>query len=1162
MPPDPDPDAAALPPPIPGLTLESRLGTGAMGEVWRARDGAGRAVAVKLLRPPREDEVDRFTREVDAIAAVEHPNVVRLLDAGRDGERQWLVLELVDGPPLGELLAIGALGPTGLATLLARVARGLAALHAAGLVHRDVKAANILVDAAFEPRLVDFGLATYADGRARLTATDVVVGTPLYLPPEVLRGEAATPKGDVWALGVVLLEGLLRRHPLAGLGWAEASRRIAEAALPSPSGTPPALAAILGSVLQADPDARPGALELADALERAGADAAPATTTAHLPAPTATPGPAPPRPPRALAPRPLAPGARVGPYAIEAPLGAGGVGTVYAARHEQLGIVRALKVVAPGSDAARERFAREGRVLARLPAHDGVVGVHDTGELPDGRAWLALQRVEGATLREAMRAGPLPLERALRLGAEVARALAHVHSHGVAHRDVKPENVLLRAQGGAAVLVDFGLALDTAEDRLTASRLIVGTPLYLAPEQVDATRGRVGPAADVFALGAVLHEALAGAHPLRREVVAAQLVAIVRDPPPRLRRLRPDAPSDLEALLLAMLDKAPERRPAAAEVARALEALAAGGRWTARPRRRALLGGLAALALLGLVAAARILSPEATPGGTPRRSPDVDLAIERADHHRRLAVARGDAAHLASARAALAGVVASDEEDASRLARAARRLDLEAALAAGQAGVALTAAGADDAALAARLDARRGAAAPGAALAARAAGLPRGPARDEVGADAVRATLREGDPPGAADVLEDVEAPALRAALVPAVAAGLADAAATSAARGDGRGAAALLARARALDEAPARAALADAVTRALAGDVIAAANLVDVLDRAWPGCVPRTGAEALAARAAASEVAGDLEAAAADCGRALDVDPTWTLPIAAGFELERRVRVLIQGGERARAARLLVVVLRAGRRLHVTTAVDLFALRGALGDGSPPPDLRAPWAWDLLWALCVAASLERRPASEAERAAEARLALTRLGRVRATEHLPDTTRELVEELALDLHVFGRLDGLVAHAEALLGSTRPRPPDWHVAWRVAEGLFRAGDLDAARPWLDRALAYADDPDADPRRREDVYSLTYEVVVHEEGAGAAALLARPEVGCLAERQLLLRAFVAVEVAVEGGRAEEVLAPLDDLVARRPHDLITRRGVELVRARAARAAEEQR
>jgi serine/threonine-protein kinase len=241
-----------------------------------------------------------------------------------------------------------------------------------------------------------------------------------------------------------------------------------------------------------------------------------------------------------------------------AELGRGGFGTVFSARHRQTGALVAIKALAQKVDAsARERFLRESRVRVDSPF---VARTHDV-RVEDGQAYLIMELVQGRSLEAHLRAGPLALDLALRVGEQVALALAAAHAAGVVHRDVKPANVLLLDATGAVKLVDFGVAKVAGETSLTASGTGMGTMTYVAPEQaLDAKR--VSPTADVYSLGATLYHAIAGRPPF---LPGPQLVQqLFEEDPPPLHRLRPDCPSDVSALVHRLLEKEPDDRPASA----------------------------------------------------------------------------------------------------------------------------------------------------------------------------------------------------------------------------------------------------------------------------------------------------------------------------------------------------------------------------------------------------------------------------------------------------------------------------------------------------------------------------------------------------------------------------------------------------------------------
>jgi len=252
------------------------------------------------------------------------------------------------------------------------------------------------------------------------------------------------------------------------------------------------------------------------------------------------------------------------------------MGAVWEAVHESTGQRYALKVVLGLDAETRTRFQREARTLAQLN-HPHVVRLH-TAELEGPEPFLIQELLAGGDLSQKIARGPLPAEEARAIAGQIAQGIAAAHAAGVQHRDLKPENVLFD-EDGAAKVADFGLARShgTAEG-LTHTGALLGTPGYMAPEQAVDSR-RVGPAADVYALGAVLYAMLTGVPPLRtrgRSLLAA-LTALQREPPTPPRELNPHAPADLEAVCLRALEKDPEQRYASAEAfLEALEPVDAG----------------------------------------------------------------------------------------------------------------------------------------------------------------------------------------------------------------------------------------------------------------------------------------------------------------------------------------------------------------------------------------------------------------------------------------------------------------------------------------------------------------------------------------------------------------------------------------------------------
>lgn len=332
-------------------------------------------------------------------------------------------------------------------------------------------------------------------------------------------------------------------------------------------------------------------------------------------------------------------------YQILGVLGQGGMGVVYKARHQKLKRVVALKMILAGEHAGADKLARfqlEAQAVARL-RHPNIVQIHDIG-FAKGMPYIALEYLPGASLEQRSQRGPwLP-----RAGAELLAALAQAthtaYLADIVHRDLKPANVLF-AEDGTAKITDFGLAkrLDSQGQTLTGQ--IIGTPAYMAPEQAKGESRTVGPAADIYALGAILYEVLTGKPPFRGETVMQTLQSVLDHEPVPPRKLVPAVPADLETVCLKALRKQPHERYATAQEfadelnrflhdepvrARPLRRTEKAYRWCRRyPTLTGLL--LVGLALLLMVGVASTLGYYYL--GLQREHERAEAAVRRAQHY-------------------------------------------------------------------------------------------------------------------------------------------------------------------------------------------------------------------------------------------------------------------------------------------------------------------------------------------------------------------------------------------------------------------------------------------------------------------------------------------------------------------------------------------------
>jgi serine/threonine-protein kinase len=257
---------------------------------------------------------------------------------------------------------------------------------------------------------------------------------------------------------------------------------------------------------------------------------------------------------------------RIPGYEFESVLGRGGMGIVFRARHLRLKRSVALKMTLTGDytePRARERFHREAEAAAGL-RHPNVVQIYDIGDA-DGRPYLTMELVEGGSLAQKLAGTPQPARQAAELLAVLAGAVQAAHACGIIHRDLKPANILLTTDGTPKVS-DFGLARRLEGGAgLTQSGMALGTPSYMAPEQAEGQTRAIGPAVDVYALGAILYEQLTGRPPFQAETAAATMQLVIHQEPAAPSRLNARVPRDLQTICLKCLHKAPARRYASAQ---------------------------------------------------------------------------------------------------------------------------------------------------------------------------------------------------------------------------------------------------------------------------------------------------------------------------------------------------------------------------------------------------------------------------------------------------------------------------------------------------------------------------------------------------------------------------------------------------------------------
>jgi serine/threonine protein kinase/formylglycine-generating enzyme required for sulfatase activity len=562
------------------------LGRGGMGAVYRARHRwLKQERALKLIRTDLASEatfVERFLREGQVLASLESPHLVRLHELGPLSEHSFfMVMELLKGETVQQrLLARGRLEPAEAVRIVREAALALGAAHRKGVVHRDISPDNLYLVKDDEGRevtkVIDFGIAKPLGTEAgALTHTRGFIGKLEYASPEQCGAleddEAIDGRSDVYSLGVTLYHMLAGRPPFRASSAEQYIYRHLNVA-PEPlskhvpaGAVPEALERVVLKALNKKRGDRQGSM---------------AEFIAELDAAIAAAGP-----PRHV----LKPGETFARrYRIDAKLGEGGMGAVYRAYDTLAQVPVALKLILrTASPSALERFRREA-VLARKVAHAHVCRIHDLGEA-DGVHYVTMELLEGDTLGAYVQArGRLGVGEALGLFAQVVDGLAEAHRAGIVHRDLKPQNVMVDPLGRARI-VDFGLALSADMERLTVEGKMVGTPLYMAPEQIIGRE--MDERTDLYALGVILFEMLIGRAPFAGRTMQSLLRAQVQEAPPAPSSLVAGIPEEVDALVLRCLEKAPEDRwPSAVVLLAAVrEAQARGRRATERVKASGLV---------------------------------------------------------------------------------------------------------------------------------------------------------------------------------------------------------------------------------------------------------------------------------------------------------------------------------------------------------------------------------------------------------------------------------------------------------------------------------------------------------------------------------------------------------------------------------------------
>ncbi len=618
--------------------LVDEIGHGGMATVYAALRGSAemqRLCAVKTVRYQHGETTyelltNRFLEEAATVTRLNHDNLVFVFDAGIVNRDLYLAMEYIEGQSLSAIIdrcdQRQMKFPLGMAMhVVHELLSGLSYAHnfdGGKILHRDVSPSNIMASYSGAVKLIDFGLAKSLQGGSRATLSSLALGKSAYMAPEQYWGQGVDDKADVYSLAVVFWELLAGRRL-----WGSAERpKLAVPHVPPSQfnpDVPQELDRLLQIALADDPADRFTADELAHAVRRylpdsnlrnrlaefmrdlfaveQGAEKARQATwfakgktlgVAALKAGAAGP---------ATGPTSLLGTVLDGRYEVRRLIATGSMGWVYEGLHQGIGRKVAIKVPSWSGDAELlARFVREGATVNRIN-HPNVVDVTDAGRTPSGGAFLVMEYLEGTPLEQLI-SSPKKLspERALRIAIEVAKAMEAAHAVSVVHRDLKPANIMLvpSDEGGEdrVKVLDFGVAkLLHAADRsehdrdLTRPHMLLGTPAYMAPEQIQAGDDPIDGRADLYALGAILYEMLTGQLPFDDEDPESLCRRKLSESPTNIRDLLPQMDAALASLVMKTLSRNVGERPSHAtqirvELERSLAALAQKRAPMAEPR--------------------------------------------------------------------------------------------------------------------------------------------------------------------------------------------------------------------------------------------------------------------------------------------------------------------------------------------------------------------------------------------------------------------------------------------------------------------------------------------------------------------------------------------------------------------------------------------------
>ncbi len=526
------------------LEVTRKLGQGRYALVLEAYDRVlQRKVAAKRYPPASSsapDMINRFLREAQRTSELNHPNLVNVYGIGEDREGRYIIEELVDGRTLREMLDEKIrLEPARVMEFATQVCDLLSHAHRKGIIHRDLRPENVFVCPHDQVKISDFGL------KARMSDPSATEGRAIcYASPEALKSERVDERSDIYAVGILLYEMLLGEPPFPADTAAFDHLNVAP---PFPTKVDRLLPGFLRKIIERclEKDKTRRYRSISQVLDELKASA-------------------------------IVPGVIIADrYEIVREIGIGGMGRIYQALDRDLDEPVALKVLRAGDAEGRqvERFLREIKTTRRI-SHPNVVKVYDLGTWKEHK-YITMEYIDGLNLEQWVRLRvKLDVPQAVRLMVDVAHGIESAHALGIIHRDIKPQNILLK-DGVTPKILDFGIARASQGVDMTTAGFVMGSPKYMSPEQVQDLE--LDARTDVYSLGVVMYFVFTGREPFVGDTPSVIAYKHLGEQPRPPRDIAPDLPVWLNDLILKALAKDREQRFATMrELATALEAGLAG----------------------------------------------------------------------------------------------------------------------------------------------------------------------------------------------------------------------------------------------------------------------------------------------------------------------------------------------------------------------------------------------------------------------------------------------------------------------------------------------------------------------------------------------------------------------------------------------------------